>query len=294
MIIVQLNGGLGNQLFQYAFARCLAEKRNTRLLLDISVYNSSGLRLHEFYALEPYNIHADIANYSDVSFFYPKNVFQKYRKKFMYFLGMGKIKQVYEKKWFTFDAKTFSCPDSVYLCGFWQSEKYFKDIETIIREEFSLRNPLTQNSLNASRKINSRQNTVSLHIRRGDYVSDTRTNSLFGVCSLEYYRNCISYLEKKLGFLNIFIFSDDPSWVKENFHIKHPHFFIDHNGVKYAYEDMYLMSLCEHNIIANSSFSWWGAWLNKNSNKIICTPKNWTKLEDTNCNDLIPEGWIRL
>jgi hypothetical protein len=185
----------------------------------------------------------------------------------------------------------FKYTGNVYLHGFWQSEKYFKNIEGIIRSEFSLKDSLSQKTLEVSKKITTKQNTVSLHIRRGDYVTDIKTHNFLGLCSPDYYKKCVSHLGDALGNLNIFVFSDDPVWARENLIFDHHLDFVDHNDIKHAYEDMYLMSLCEHNIIANSSFSWWGAWLNNNKNKKVFAPRKW--IVNTNHTDLdvVPEDW---
>jgi hypothetical protein len=291
MVIVQLNGGLGNQLFQYAIARSLSEKQHSKVMLDLNIYNKTGLRPHEFYALKHFNINAEIANESDIELFYSNKIFKKVQRKIMRLTGMGKIKPVYEKEWFVFNPEVFRYTGNVYLHGFWQSEKYFKNIEGMIRSELSLKDSLSQKTIEVLKEIRTKKNTVSLHIRRGDYVTDIKTYNTLGLCSLDYYKKCVSLLGNELGDLNIFVFSDDPVWAKKNIVFDYPLYFVDHNDIKYAYEDMHLMSLCEHNIIANSSFSWWGAWLNNNKNKKVFAPMKWTV--DTNHGDLdiIPEGW---
>jgi hypothetical protein len=291
MIIVQLKGGLGNQLFQYAVARDLAERQHSKVMLDLNMYNQTELISHEFYALKHFNINAEIANDSDMELFYSNNILKKVQRKIMRLTGMGKIKSIYEKKWFIFDHEVFRYAGNVYLHGYWQSEKYFKNIEGIIRSELSLKDSLTQKTLEVSKDITTKKNTVSLHIRRGDYVTDIKTHNTLGLCSLDYYRKCVSFIGNELGDLNIFVFSDDPAWVKENIVFDYPLYFVDHNDIKYAYEDMYLMSLCEHNIIANSSFSWWGAWLNNNKNKKVFAPKKWTVNTNSADLDIIPENW---
>jgi hypothetical protein len=291
MIIVQLKGGLGNQLFQYAIARSLSEKYHSSVMLDLNIYNQKLLKSHEFYALKYFNINAGIADNSDVELFYAHTFLKKIQRRIMRLTGTGKIKQLYEKKWFVFDPKIFAYGDNVYLRGFWQSEKYFKNIENILRVELSPRYSLTQKTIEVSREIKTKRNTVSLHIRRGDYVTDIKTHNILGLCSLDYYSRAISILEKEFDNLHIYVFSDDPSWAKENIVFDHPLYFVDHNNIEYSYEDMYLMSLCEHNVIANSSFSWWGAWLNRNKNKQVFAPQRWIANKKIGCFDLIPEGW---
>jgi hypothetical protein len=291
MVIVQLKGGLGNQLFQYSVARSLSEKQHSKVMLDLNVYNQTGLKPHEFYALNHFRINAGVANNFDLEFFYSNNTFKKIQRKIMRLTGTGSTKQIYEKKWFVFEPDIFTHTGNVYLHGYWQSEKYFRSIKNIIRAEISLKDPLTQKTLMVSKEILSKKNTVSLHIRRGDYVTDVQTYNTLGLCSLDYYKKCISILRKELGDLNIYVFSDDLIWVKKNLVFDFPLHFVDHNDIEYSYEDMYLMSLCEHNIIANSSFSWWGAWLNKNENKKVFVPQKWTVDAKSVYPDLIPEEW---
>jgi hypothetical protein len=291
MIIVQLKGGLGNQLFQYAIARSFSERQHSKLMLDLNIFNQAGLKAHEFYALKHFNINAEIANNSDLELFYSNSFLKKVQRKIMQLTGMGKIRPIYEKEWFVFDPLVFKYTDNIYLHGYWQSEKYFKNIESAIRSELSFKDSLTKKTIEVSKEITNQKNTVSLHIRRGDYATDIKTYNTLGLCSLDYYKKCVSFLEDELGCLNIFVFSDDPAWAKNNLVFDHFLHFVDHNDAKHAYEDMYLMTLCEHNIIANSSFSWWGAWLNNNKNKKVFAPKKWTV--DTNHVDLdiIPKDW---
>ncbi|GMO69647.1 MAG: hypothetical protein Ta2A_17840 [Treponemataceae bacterium] len=218
MIIVQLKGGLGNQLFQYAVARHLAEKNKSPLKLDLTRFSAKDVQSHVFYALHHFNICAGIAEKKEVAPFYASNIFEKIMKKIKKLSGIIKTKGVYEKKRLVFDPELLNTPDNIFLCGYWQTEKYFKDIEDIIRQELSLKETLTKKSEVLARQIKTAKNTVSLHIRRGDYVTLN-----LALCSLDYYRECISILLNKLGSLNIFVFSDDPAWAKENLPPPHTH-----------------------------------------------------------------------
>ena len=137
----------------------------------------------------------------------------------------------------------------------------------------------------------SQTNSVSLHIRRGDYVSNQKTNQTHGTCDLDYYQRCITEIEKEVENPYFFVFSDEIEWVKENLKINHPAEYVDQNTGDKSYEDMRLMSQCKHNVIANSSFSWWGAWLNSYPDKIVFAPKRWFASDKHNTKDLIPEGW---
>lgn len=137
-------------------------------------------------------------------------------------------------------------------------------------------------------------NAVSLHVRRGDYVSNLTINQFHGTCSLEYYNQAIAQIAKKVETPHFFVFSDDPEWVKSNLKIDYSITIVDHNNADKNYEDIRLMSLCKHHIIANSSFSWWGAWLCRNPNKIVIAPLKWFNDKSINTTDLIPDGWIKI
>ena len=157
--------------------------------------------------------------------------------------------------------------------------------------EFSIKYPPSFQNRELSRKIESHE-SISLHIRRGDFVQDSKTHQFHGACSLDYYNRCIEYVSEKTNNPHFFVFSDDPHWAKENLRQDISTTIVENNSGFKAYEDLQLMSQCKHNIIANSSFSWWGAWLNANPDKIVCAPKQWfrNKLMDTKY--FIPEGFI--
>lgn len=296
MIIIQLKGGLGNQLFQYAAGRRLAVKNNTELLLDLTYFNSNDQPspAHALYGLHKFNINAQIAELPEIKQFYTNSFLEKIKRKAAAISGIGKIRRVCEKEWFVFEPNVLQLPDNVFLWGYWQSEKYFKDIEDIIRKELSLKEPLSPESAVVEQNIKNMKNTVSLHVRRGDYVTNEKVNAYFGLCQPDYYNNCISILKNKLGALNIFVFSDDPEWAKNNIKSGNTLHFIEHNKAASTHEDMYLMSICKHNIIANSSFSWWGAWFNNNKNKTVFTPKQWIIAEGNLKLDVIPNNWSRI
>lgn len=213
-----------------------------------------------------------------------KKSFFKFNKK-PYYKKSNIIEQ-----YFYFDPNLLKAPKNVYLEGYWQTEKYFKDIENIIRQEFTLKNNVSIENKKYADIIRNTE-AVSIHIRRGDYISNSTTNQYHGVCSLDYYYNAIEKLTQMISKPHFYIFSDDIEWNKRNLSIsKHPVTFIEHLESSRSYEDLWLMSLCKHYIMANSSFSWWGTWLSRNFNKIIIYPQKWFNI-DLNTNDLIPESW---
>ncbi|MEI9912654.1 MAG: alpha-1,2-fucosyltransferase [Bacteroidota bacterium] len=285
MVILVLKDGLGNQLFQYAAARCLADKLKTDVGLDTSSFKFNPLReysLHHFCIKERL-----LAGY-ERRFIRIKKRVKKVLKK----LGLPGKEFSYYQKGFHFDPGFFTLKNNVCIEGYWQSEKYFLPVSQIIREEFVVKpKPDEQNALILS-KIKSVE-AVSLHVRRGDYVADPQVNAIHGVCSLSYYQRAISYIKQKVKNPHFFIFSDDMEWVKENLVIEDsPVEYMTHNANK-DYEDLRLMYSCRYNITANSSFSWWGAWLNSHEEKIVVAPGNWVK-ERYHNPDLLPDSWVRM
>lgn len=282
IIISQIIGGLGNQMSQYAFGRYLSIKNNTDLKIDISNY--------EWYKTQPYllnnfNIQSDIATKQEINSLRGNRILKK--------IGLSKKSYILEKG-MGFDKKYMDTQNNSYLEGYWGSELYFKDISDIICKDFTLKNPLDQHNSIIEHIIKLNQNSVSIHFRRGDYVSDMETNLIHGTCSQNYYNDTLKYIVEHVTFNpHFFIFSDDIKWVKNNFVCEHPHTFIETNGIYEGYKDMYLMSLCQHHIIANSSFSWWGAWLGHNLNKTVISPKKWYNT-NYNTNTLLPKGWITI
>lgn len=288
MIIVRLIGGLGNQLFQYALARRLSLLHDVPLKLDISQFETCKPRR---YGLNAFNIIEDYATEDDIVRIKGKG-FASFRRLKDKLLPYYKRSYVYEHS-FCFDPNILKSPKNVYLAGYWQSERYFKDIEDIIRREFTVKIKPDAINERTIEYING-VNAVSLHIRRADYASDEAINQLHGTCTLAYYQQAVEIMERKISSPHFIVFSDDILWAKENIMLEYPTMFIFHNGAAKDFEDLRLMIQCKHHIIANSTFSWWGAWLNEKYDKIVITPKKWLNDESRDTKDLIPEGWIRI
>lgn len=291
MIILHLAGGLGNQMFQYAFGRANAKKIGADLKLELT---NPTLIIHNGFELERiFIIQASEATQADM-----QAVLGIYRhrliRKVFKATGLSKIfkSPCIEEPHFHFNAAFLNIPDNSYVSGYWQSEKYFLEIENEIHSDFVFKLPMSQQNADVAETI-SKTNSVSLHVRRNDFANNSRINATHGLCSLEYYQAAIRYVTEQVEQPHFFIFSDDIAWAKENLKIDFPHQCIDHNKGLESYNDMRLMSLCKHNIIANSSFSWWGAWLNNNPQKIVVAPKNWFS-NKSNIEDLIPKSWVRL
>lgn len=288
MIISELNGGLGNQLFQFAIARNLSLKLNIPFKLDISIYNSNtNLRQ---YNLSVFSFKNTLADHTDISFFSPNKA-----------KGIARIIQTLKKTYYrpvVIEEQNFKFNEDVlgytnnniYLKGYWQSEKYFSDIRSTLLDDLKITMPLRKSNEVLLDKMQSKK-SVALHIRRGDYVSNEKVANYHGTCSLDYYYNAINYIAQSNEEIVIYVFSDDIAWVKANLKTKHTIYCVENN---LNYEDLRLMSSCNHNIIANSSFSWWGAWLNQSSDKVVIAPKNWFINTAINTIDLLPETWIKL
>ena len=194
-----------------------------------------------------------------------------------------------------FNGKYLNIKSPAYLKGYWQSENYFKEFERIIKEDFQVKTPATELNYDLLQKIRGTE-SVSLHIRRGNFVNVDFVNKFHGTCSMDYYKEAISTIAKHWENPVFYVFSDDIEWAKTNMNIKYESVFVDINSAKQDYEDLRLMQNCSHNILANSTFSWWGAWLNTNPNKIIIAPKQWFADEQKNieAKTIIPPNWFTI
>lgn len=291
MIIVKIIGGLGNQLFQYALGKHLALLNHTDLKLDITGFDE--YKLHA-YSLGHFNITENFATREEMARF---KRYQRRRGKiwFIYNRFIADEQKYTQERQFHFDPQILKRTGDIYLDGFWQTEKYFKDIQDILRKEITVKSPLQGRDADIAREIEA-TNSVMMHIRRGDYVTNQQTNEYHGTCGLDYYRKAIAIIAEKVPSPHFFIFSDDHEWVKENIVLEYPSTYVDHNNADKNYEDLRLMSLCKHHIIANSSFSWWGAWLSQNTHKIVIGPKGWfnNPKKKSITSDVIPSDWITI
>lgn len=278
-------------MFQYAMGLSLAENNQTPLKLDLSQF--TGYKLHNGFELSKvFNCSAEIASVTQIETLLGicKYSFIRRILKKTYLKNLRPAQYVVEPFFGYWDGVSF-LGDNVYLDGYWQSEQYFIEHEKTVREHFQFKIPLSGENLALSNQI-KKSNAVSLHIRRGDYVTNKK-NAFIGLCSLSYYQNAISYLAKKIINPVFFVFSDDIDWAKENLNLAQEHYFVGHNHGENSHFDMHLMSLCKHHIIANSSFSWWGAWLNPSKDKIVIAPRKWFA-SGLNDQDLVPKNWLRI
>ena len=273
MIIVKILGGLGNQMFCYAYAQSLRQK-GFDVKIDISEYKVNKFR--EF-QLNKFKFELPLSTKEENQKIFSNSVFYKIFKN----TRLDFSKKIREKKFF-FDENLLTIKDNSYVVGYFQSEKYFKSLEKILVKHFTLKPALSSYSEKIKRKIQNSNNTVSIHVRRGDFLN-SKNVKVHGLCNLQYYQKSINYLEDKFSKLEYYIFSDDIKWCRDNLKIDNS-IFIDSHKKRIPHEDLYLMSLCKNNIIANSSFSWWGAWLNRNVQKIVIAPKLWLRNKKDNDN----------
>jgi len=277
MVYVKLLGGLGNQMFQYAVGRHLSIKNSDSLMLDLT-----DLLKREDIDYTPREFELDIF---DVK--YTGKILASERRTFKERFALKYLTRRVDEIDYIFDPEVLGLKGNLYLNGFWQNEKYFNGIEDIIRQDFTLKaKVLPLNDLTV-KKISS-INSVSVHFRRGDYLSNPTAKNIHGVVEVGYYKKALTKISELVESPHFFIFSDDIDWVRENFVFEQEHTFISHDAC--AAYDMHLMSLCKHNITANSSFSWWGAWLNRNPDKIVISPQQWINAIQT---EIVPEHWMK-
>jgi hypothetical protein len=278
-------------MFQYACGKSLSLSLNEKLFIDKSLLNANPAELNitpREYELHVFNISDPVIVYEE-PFGVSKNLPYRVNK----FLD-PLVKKFSKEKVFTdkdpVDDIIKNLPETIILNGFFQKEKYFISHETEIRKLFSFRDTLSGQNAGLSEKIKSTL-SVSVHVRRGDYVFNPETNAYHGVCSPEYYRKAIRLMKEKHGDCYFFVFSDDIEWCRANLEVGEKTAFVSHNTGRNSYLDMQLMSLCKHHIIANSSFSWWGAWLNPSSDKTVIAPAKWFAEGKHDTAGLYPKKW---
>jgi hypothetical protein len=287
-VIVRLEGGLGNQLFQYAAGRTIALETGRKLLLDLSAYSEDRLRS---YQLDHFAIAARPLRRGDVPLLQ---------------LRRSRLRGLVPRRWRygivreAFPARLPVWPErgrvsdagAPYLIGYWQSERYFAAAVATIRQELRLQA--------APRGVNARLldeiagcDAVALHVRRGDYVSNPAATAYHGLCGLDYYRGAIRRLEETVPQPHFFVFSDDLDWVRANLDTGHPTTWVGDNADT-PWEDLRLMAACRHFIVANSSFSWWGAWLGAWPGKQVIAPARWFQADHGGEGEIVPAEWLRM
>ena len=298
MKIVKMQGGLGNQMFQYAFAKAL-EKKGHDVYLDLSLYNKNLIRnginyVHNGFELaELFEVDCNVASEKQVKKLgtLADSFFNRLRRKYL------TKKTHYIDKIFKYTPAVLEDKKDCYLDGYWQTEKYFESFASEIRSAFQFKKSVSEKTQSAMLQIT--ENTASLHVRRGDYLN----GGLHDVCTKEYFNTAIYYAMNKSGITNFLIFSNDIEWCKNNLDYQNCSVtFVDWNSGEASWQDMALMTHCRVNIISNSSFSWWSGWLNQCKDKVVIAPNFWNRRElgykDTyyrfDYSDIVPKSWIRL
>ncbi len=296
MKFITVTGGLGNQMFGYAFCLNIRTKKKKSSLFmthkkDSKAYGHQGYELEKIFSIKPFEeTFSKLSYYLLYSYNQIIRIFPNNFKPFLFkIIGIHTI-TVPENFIYYPDVFNFNHNHELFK-GTWQSELYFEEAKDEVRKNFTFNESLLSINTITEKKQIRKQNAISIHIRRDDYLSSKYVSGFMGICTKEYYLKAIEYVEKNIESPVFYIFTDDKKWVNENFKIENA-VYVNFNSGKDSWQDMYLMSQCKHNIIANSSFSWWGAWLNSNPEKIVIAPKKWWNNFDID--DVVPKNWIRL
>jgi hypothetical protein len=287
VIVVRLQGRLGNQMFEYAVGRTLAERHGTELVLDSSwvVDGAGGGTMR--YELGCFDLDVQVRPVWEVArvpnpsgFVYALQRLRPSRRRFLHVVA--------EEASNAFTPAVASAPDDAYLLGYWQFEEYFAEREALVREAFSFP-ALSAASAEIAEEI-GRSTAVSVHVRRGDYTEHAHLGGL----EASYYERAAETIADAVGDIRLFVFSDEPAWCAEALRFPYETTIVERPlPVEREWEDMRLMSLCRHHVIANSTYGWWGAWLNPSSDKLVVAPRRWSRTEKRE-GDPIPDRWLRV
>lgn len=297
-VTVILKGGLGNQLFQYAMGRALSLRLGVPLSLDLSwfkeIQTTDGQTTTiRQYALVPYGLNVsthDAVRYNGRL----ASLLLRLSKKVKNCIPACLVTDgVYQERSFGFDSKIYSMEPPISLDGYWQSHLYFDGIAEVLRQDLGQPQGLSEKTQAFVKQINS-TDSIAVHIRRGDYLSNQKASATHGVCSVEYYKKGLEAVSIGLSHPHCFVFSDEPEWARNNLHFAMPTTVVDINGPEAAHEDLWLMSACDRFVIANSSLSWWAAWLSHSVKKVVVAPRQWFANGAIDTRDLIPSDWVRL
>ena len=283
MIVIQLSGGLGNQMFQYALYMQLKALGRHVKIDDVTCYQDQTERVPE---LSVFGITYDrptkeeMIQLTDSSM----HMIDRVRRKIT-----GRKTKSYQEKQFNFDPTIFALEEA-YLEGCWQSEKYFEGIREQVKEAFTFQVEVDFCNWQFLQEI-EQSCSVSIHIRRGDYLENDHIGLYGGICTEQYYQEAIQLMDQQLDYPTYFVFSNDSEWAKAHFKDE-KYVVVDCNSEEQGYLDLMLMSKCKHQIVANSSFSWWAAWLNANAEKTVIAPSKW--LNGRDCKDIYTDGMLAI
>jgi hypothetical protein len=280
---VRVHGGLGNQLFQYAAGRALADRTGTKLRLDACYFGVEKLRSFE---LENFKIRAAVVREPAESarYMYRDHIEDGWIR------GRFGAETVREPHYHYSDVLENAPPDS-FISGYWQSERHFASSEKAVRAELRPKR-LSRRARKIKRQIESAAESVAVHVRRGDIASDPELRAWFGLTPLEYYERAAALIFEQRANPHFFVFSDEPAWCAENLDLPGTMNIV--SGETSACDDLALISCCGDAIIANSSFSWWGAWLGESPDSIVIAPSQWVGELGHDTSDVIPDRWQTL
>jgi hypothetical protein len=297
MIIVKLMGGHSNQLFQYATGRRLAKKRGVELKLDITSFdNMAPQDTPRYYELDCYQLKASIATPDDLSKIEPEDYSKNFAGKLAHKLRLGSNIRRFGEVSTGFNKSVLSASRNTYLIGWWQNERYFSDIRDDLLKELEPSTPISKINKKLIEQIKASE-SIWIHVRRGDYITNKHANVFHGFTGIEYYKKALQILVKSIpkerqNDIKLFVCSNDIAWCKKNLKFPYPITYIVN---KQGSDDMRVAKQCKHDILANSTFSWWGAWLNENPNKIVIAPKVWFQDQKANTEtEIVPPSWIRI
>lgn len=283
MLVMRVQGGLGNQMFQYAFGQYLAKNRSYEVRYDTSSFATDRLRDH---ALDAWQIDLPQVETKTLPLF-PKRFGGKGYKNLL--SAKLPMKRVREKKPYFFHPRYTKVGNHTYLDGYWQNERYFDGMRDTLVNAFRPAKALSKETETVLEHIAS-TNSVALHVRRTDYLKLPEMQ----VCDHQYYLEAVKRLLATYSGINLFVFSDDLAWCKEHLAFDCPMHFVDHNCGATAHEDLWLMSRCQYHVIPNSSFSWWAAWLKEDSSKEVFVPSRWFADPKFGGDQIAPQNWIRI
>lgn len=282
MIITEINGGLGNQLFQYAAGLSLAERHQTQLKINVDFKQFDTSRT---LGLSYFNIFLDAATPEEIKQYFPKSILLR---KILSYLPLSHQK-FYKERQFSYQPGFEKLGPNVYLKGYWQSERYFSHLEKSIKDAFTLNPQYFEDAKPLIDELSASE-SVSIHVRKGDYLVQPYLD-YYEQLDSNYYQRAIRKLQTYNQNVKLFVFTDDVQWVKKHLTLDTPYSIISGTHTKSMYEDFEAMKSCKYHIIANSSFSWWTAWLSSRQDKKVIAPKHWFKNGPKDTEDLIPKTW---
>ncbi|MEM8733644.1 MAG: alpha-1,2-fucosyltransferase [Planctomycetota bacterium] len=298
MIVSRIDGGLGNQLFQYAFGWYTAQCHGTDLVLDLSTYADQP---EHGYLLDRLQIQARVLSQHETSRlprrYQPESVrppvFQHWSQWPLRKLNLlePQLSRTKEKP-FGFDERFLTTSDNHYLVGYWQSERFFPGVRKELLQQFQPASISEKTTTLAERML--ARPSIALHVRRGDYLTNPSAAGIYERLSMDYYRSCLADRLSREPESEVYVFSNDLDWCRQQFDLRQKTIFVDHNDGSTAYEDMLLMSQAQCCVIANSTFSWWGAWLNDRSDRVVYAPSAWFRPETLDGTSILPKSWITM